>query len=52
MFTRYVVYARLPLNARSRAKLDLDPHPGARCAPGADKIMGRGTLGFPNPCAR
>lgn len=52
LFTRYVVYRRLPLNARGRAKLDLDPHPGAKCAAGADKIIGRGTLGFPNPCAR
>ncbi len=52
LYTRYVVYKRMPVNARSRAKLDLDPHPGAKCAPGADKIIGRGTLGFPNPCAR
>jgi hypothetical protein len=52
LFTRYLVYERLPLNARSRAKLDLDPHPGAKCAPGAGKTIGRGTLGFPNPCAR
>lgn len=52
VFTRYLVYERLPLNARSRAQLDLDPHPGAKCSPGADKIMGSGSLGFPNPCAR
>ena len=52
LFIRYLVYERLPLNARTRAQLDLDPHPGAKCAPGADKTMGRGSLGFPNPCAR
>jgi hypothetical protein len=28
-FTRFLVYERLPLDARSRAQLDLDPHPGA-----------------------
>jgi hypothetical protein len=49
---RYLVYERLPLNARTLAQLDLDPHPGAKCAPGADETMGRGSLGFPNPCAR
>jgi hypothetical protein len=52
IFTRYLVYERLPLNARTRAKLDLDPHPGAKCAPHADRVFGRGSLGFPNPCAR
>jgi hypothetical protein len=52
LLTRYLVYERLPLDSRSEAKLDLDPHPGAKCAPLADEIMGRGTLGFPNPCAR
>ena len=51
VFTRYLVYERLPLDARSRAQLDLDPHPGAKCAPGADRIIGGGSLGFPNPCA-
>ena len=50
--TRYLVYERLPLNARTRGLLDLDPHPGATCAPGADKPLPRGPLGFPNPCAR
>jgi hypothetical protein len=49
---RYLVYERLPLNDRTRAKLALDPHPGAKCARGADKILGGGSLGFPNPCAR
>jgi hypothetical protein len=52
LIIRYLVYKRLPLDARSRAKLDLDPHPGAKCALGADETMGRGSLGFPNPCAR
>ncbi len=49
---RYLVYERLPLDARTRAQLDLDPHPGAKCSPGADETMGRGSLGFSNPCAR
>jgi hypothetical protein len=53
LITRYLVYERLPLDSRSEAKLDLDPHPGAKCAPHAGEIMGRGgSLGFPNPCAR
>lgn len=50
--SRYIVYERLPLNDRTRRLLDLDPHPGAKCGPEADEIMGRGSLGFPNPCAR
>jgi len=50
--TRYLVYERLPLNGRTRGLLDLDPHPGATCAPGADKALPRGPLGFANPCAR
>jgi hypothetical protein len=50
--SRYIVYERLPLNDRTRKLLDLDPHPRAKCGPGADEIMGRGSLGFPNPCAR
>ena len=52
LHTRYLVYERLPLNARTRTLLDLDPHPNAKCERGAGEIMGRGTLGFPNPCAR
>jgi hypothetical protein len=47
--TRYLIYERLPVNARSRAQLDLDPHPGATCAPGAAKLRGLGP-GFVNPC--
>jgi hypothetical protein len=50
--SRYLVYERLPLNKRTGRLLDLDPHPGAKCGPEADEIMGRGSLGFPNPCAR
>jgi hypothetical protein len=48
--TRYLVYERLPLNTRTRGLLDLDPHPGATCAPGADKPLPRGSLGFESPC--
>jgi hypothetical protein len=47
--TRYLTYERVPLDSRSRAELDLDPHPDATCATGAGDISGRG-LGFPNPC--
>jgi hypothetical protein len=48
--TRYLVYERLPLDARSRALLALDPHPRATCAPGAGDLRGNRRLGFPNPC--
>lgn len=48
--TRYLVYERLQLDARSRAQLDLDPHPGATCATGAGKLRTDRPLGFPNPC--
>jgi hypothetical protein len=51
--TRYLVYERTPLNARSRRQLDLDPHPGAKCSENAGKLKGRrAEIGFPNPCAR
>ena len=50
---RYLVYERLPLDPRTRAQLDLDPHPGAKCSPGATDLKGRrAAIGFPNPCAR
>ena len=48
--SEYLGYERLPLNARSRAQLDLDPHPGAKCALGAEELRGKRSLGFPNPC--
>jgi hypothetical protein len=51
LFTRYLAYERLPLDGRSRAQLALDPHPGAKCAPGAGRLRDR-ALGFPNPCRR
>ena len=35
----YLVYERLPLNDET-------------CSPGTDKLIRRGPLGFPNPCAR
>jgi hypothetical protein len=50
LFTRYLVYERLPLDARSRAQLDLDPHPGATCAPGAAELRRGLGPGFANPC--
>jgi hypothetical protein len=49
---RYLVYERLPLNDKTESLLDFDPPPGARCAPGTDKLIRKGSLGFPNPCAR
>jgi hypothetical protein len=42
----FLVYERLPLDARSSAQLAMDPHPEARCAPGAGELE----LHFPNPC--
>jgi hypothetical protein len=49
LLTRYLIYERLPLNARSRALLALDPHPGAECSPFAGDEEQR-DLGFANPC--
>lgn len=52
-FTRYIVYERTPLNARSRKQLHLDRHPGAKCSENAGRLKGRrAEIGFPNPCAR
>jgi hypothetical protein len=45
----FLVYERLPLDAQTRAQLDLDPHPGARCSAEADQPSDP-ALGFPNPC--
>jgi hypothetical protein len=51
--TRFLVYERLPDNADTRRRLDLDPHPGAKCSEGAGKLKRRrAAIGFPNPCAR
>jgi hypothetical protein len=50
LFTRYLVYERVPLDARSRAQLDLDPHPGATCAPGAAELRRGLGPSFANPC--
>jgi hypothetical protein len=50
-FTRYLVYERLPLNRRTRDALDLDPHPGAKCAPSFEGKRKPEPVGFPNPCA-
>jgi hypothetical protein len=50
VFTRYLVYERLPLDERSGEQLDLGPHPGAKCATGAGELRNERTLGFPNPC--
>jgi hypothetical protein len=50
LFTRYLVYERLPLDARGRAQLDLDSHRGMTCAPGAGELRGERGPGFANPC--
>src|SRR5687767_13067858 len=49
---RYVVYERLPLNDETESLLDLHPPRRAKCSPGTDHIDRKGSLGFPNPCAR
>jgi hypothetical protein len=49
---RYLTYERLPLNDNTRKLLDFDPPPGAKCRPGTEQIDHKGSLGFPNPCAR
>jgi hypothetical protein len=48
--SRFLVYERLPLNAKNRALLDLDPHPGAKCSQFAGELRGEQGVGFPNPC--
>ena len=48
--SRFLVYERLPLNAKTRAFLDLDPHPGAKCSQFAGELRGEKGVGFPNPC--
>jgi hypothetical protein len=48
--SEFLVYERLPLDAHSRAQLDLDRHPGATCAVGAGEVRGKRDLGFANPC--
>jgi hypothetical protein len=48
--SRFLVYERLPLNAKNRAFLDLDPHPGAKCSQFAGELRGEKGVGFPNPC--
>jgi hypothetical protein len=50
ILARYLVYERLPLNARNRALLHLDPHPGARCSRSAGRLTGERRVGFGNPC--
>jgi hypothetical protein len=49
---RYLTYERLPLNDETSSLLDFDPPPGAKCAPAAGHLTRKGSLGFPNPCAR
>jgi hypothetical protein len=48
---RYLVYESVPLNDETESVLDFDPPAGAKCAPGTDKLVRKGSLGFPNPCA-
>lgn len=51
---RYIVYERLPLNQQTESLLHLHAPRGAKCSPFAGEIGSerRGSLGFPNPCAR
>jgi hypothetical protein len=49
---RYVVYERLPLNDKTESLLGFHPPRDAKCSPGTDKLDRKGSLGFPNPCAR
>jgi hypothetical protein len=49
---RYVTYERLPLNDETSSLLAFDPPAGAKCTPGARHMTRKGSLGFPNPCAR
>ena len=49
---RYKVYESLPLNERTGKLLDFDPPAGAKCRPGTERLIHKGSLGFPNPCAR
>ena len=49
---RYVVYERLPLNDKTETLLHFHPPARAKCGPGTDKLDRKGSLGFPNPCAR
>ena len=51
---RYVVYERLPLNDRTESLLHLHAPPRAKCSPFAGEVESerRGSLGYPNPCAR
>jgi hypothetical protein len=48
--SRYLVYERLPLKAKNRTLLHLDPHPGAKCSQFAHELRGEQGVGFPNPC--
>jgi hypothetical protein len=49
---RYLTYERLPLNDRTEAQLDLDPHPGAKCGIAPRDLTGKRDVGFPLPCRR
>lgn len=48
----YLKYERLPLNTKNSGLLDFDPPAGAKCRPGTERLERKGSLGFPNPCAR
>jgi hypothetical protein len=50
--SRYLVYERLPLNARNRELLHLDTHPGAKCSDFAHELRGEQGVGYPNPCPK
>jgi hypothetical protein len=52
VYERFTTYERLPLNDETEGYLDLDPHPGARCAIGPTDLTGKRDVGFPLPCRR
>ena len=49
---RYLTYERLPLNEKTSRLLDLHPPADAKCSEGTYPLIRKGSLGFPNPCAR
>ena len=50
VYERFTTYERLPLNDKTEGYLDLDPHPGAKCAIGPRDLRGKRDVGFPLPC--
>jgi hypothetical protein len=49
---RYLTYERLPLNGETSSLLDLHAPANAKCSQGTSPLIRKGSLGYPNPCAR